>query len=57
MIIHRSLGEKGKYSARELAQTHEKARLRIHIERVIRRIEEYHIFDGVIPINLASTLN
>lgn len=57
LIIPPFLGEKGKFSAREVAQTHEIARLRIHVERAIRRIKEYHIFDGVIPLNLASAIN
>jgi hypothetical protein len=57
LIIPPFLGEKGKFSAAEVAQTHEIARLRIHVERAIRRIKEYHIFDGVIPLNLASSIS
>ncbi|XP_061162591.1 uncharacterized protein LOC133200491 [Saccostrea echinata] len=57
LIIPPFLGEKGKFSASEVAQTHEIARLRIHVERAIRRIKEYHIFDGVIPLNLAASIN
>lgn len=51
------LGEKGKFSATEVQKTHEIARLRIHVERAIRRIKEYHIFDGVIPLNLTASIN
>ncbi|XP_048738589.2 uncharacterized protein LOC125653256 isoform X2 [Ostrea edulis] len=57
LVIPPFLGEKGKFSALEVALTHEIARLRIHVERAIRRIKEYHIFDGVIPLNLASSIN
>ncbi|XP_061170304.1 uncharacterized protein LOC133179609 [Saccostrea echinata] len=38
------LGAKGKFSRNEVATTHEIARLRIHVERAIRRVKEYHIF-------------
>lgn len=57
LIMPPFLGPKGKFSATEVAQTHEIARLRIHVERAIRRIKEYHIFDGVIPLNLAASIN
>ena len=33
------------------------ARLRIHVERAIGRIKQYHIFDGVIPLTLLGTIN
>ena len=38
-------------------KTHEIARLCIHVERAIRCIKEYHIFDGVVPLNLAPSIN
>lgn len=37
--------------------THNIARMRIHVERALRRIKEYHIFDAVIPLNLAPSIN
>lgn len=57
IVIPPFLGQKGKFSKEEVGKTHEIARLRIHVERAIRRIKEYHIFDGVIPLNLASSIN
>lgn len=36
LIITPFLGEKGKFSSCEVAQTYEIARLRIHVERAVR---------------------
>ena len=30
------------------------ANVRIHVERAIRRIKGWHIFDGVIPLSLCG---
>ncbi|XP_078679317.1 uncharacterized protein LOC144914967 [Branchiostoma floridae x Branchiostoma belcheri] len=57
LVIPPFLGKKGKFSAAEVSKTHEIARLRIHVERAIRRIKEYHIFDGVVPLSLAPSIN
>ncbi|XP_078585178.1 uncharacterized protein LOC144867211 [Branchiostoma floridae x Branchiostoma japonicum] len=57
LVIPPFLGKKGKFSATEVSQTHEIARLRIHVERAIRRVKEYHIFDGVVPLSLAPSIN
>ncbi|XP_026116957.1 uncharacterized protein LOC113095799 [Carassius auratus] len=45
VVIPPFLGPSGQFSHEDLAHTHNIARLRIHIERAIRRIKEYHIFD------------
>ncbi|CAG2207149.1 unnamed protein product [Mytilus edulis] len=57
LVIPPFLGQKGKFSKDEVEKTHEIARLRIHVERAIRRIKEYHLFDKVIPLNMASSIN
>ena len=57
LVIPPFLGQKGKFTEAEVMKTHEIARLRIHVEGAIRRIEEYHIFDGVVPLNLAPSIN
>ncbi|XP_056313980.1 uncharacterized protein LOC130229290 [Danio aesculapii] len=51
------LGPSGQLSKEEIAHTQEIARLRIHVERAIRRIKEYHIFDGVLPLSLCGSVN
>lgn len=43
LIILSFLPEKEKFSSCKVAQTHEIARVRIHVERFLRRIKEYCI--------------
>lgn len=47
----------GQFSKHEITHTQEIARLRIHVERDIRRIKEHHIFDGVLPLSLCGSVN
>ena len=42
---------------RMMSETQNIARVRIHVERAIRHIKENHLFDKVIPPNLAGTIN
>ncbi|XP_063077454.1 uncharacterized protein LOC134467525 [Engraulis encrasicolus] len=51
------LGPSGTFNADEVTETQTVARLRIHVERAIRRIKEFHIFDGVIPMTLVGSVN
>ena len=43
--------------ADQVHRTQEIARVRIHIERVIRRVKENHLFDTIIPLSIASHIN
>lgn len=45
------------FTAKEVTETQQIARLRIHVERAIRRIKEYQIFDKVLPLSLAGSVN
>lgn len=45
------------FEAKEVMDTQSIARVRIHVERAIRRIKEYHIFDSVIPLSQAGSIN
>ncbi|XP_046874028.1 uncharacterized protein LOC124466285 [Hypomesus transpacificus] len=38
-------------------QTQKIARLRVHVERVIRRVKENKLFDSVIPLSIAGSIN
>lgn len=48
---------KGRFSPGECEETEEIARLRIHVERVIRRVKENDIFDSVLPLTLVGSVN
>ena len=45
------------FTAKEVTDTEQIARLRIHDERAIRRIKEYQIFVRVLPVSLAGSVN
>ena len=45
------------FTAEQVQETKKIAKLRIHVERAIRRIKEFHIFDSPIPLNLLGTIN
>jgi len=51
------LSTKIQFSSSEVEMTQKIAKLRIHVERAIRRVKEYHIFDTVIPLSMASSVN
>ncbi|KAF4114000.1 hypothetical protein G5714_004223 [Onychostoma macrolepis] len=44
-------------SHEEVLVTQDIARLRIHVERAIRRIKENKLFDNVIPLAIAGSIN
>ena len=45
------------FEVNEVTETQNIARVRIHVEKAIRRIKENHLFDKVIPLSLAGTIN
>ena len=49
--------ERSQFEEAEVQDTQQIARLRIHVERAIRRIKENHLFDRVLPLSLAGTIN
>ena len=46
-------GSKAQFTTDEVFETQEIAQLRIHVERNIGRVKNFHIFDGVLPLSLA----
>ncbi|XP_077537119.1 uncharacterized protein LOC144149430 [Haemaphysalis longicornis] len=47
----------GQMTANNVIKTRKIARARVHIERVIRRIKEFHILDSGYPVNMADVGN
>lgn len=48
---------RGQLSKSEVKETQNIARLRVHVERAIRRIKCFHIFDGVVPLSSFTSIN
>lgn len=51
------LHSKRQFTPDEVKETEQIARLRIHVERMNKRIKENHLFDTPIPMSLAGTAN
>ena len=51
------LGQAGQMSAEQVVQTQQIAGLRIHVERAINKIKNFHIWDGVVPVSLFDVVN
>jgi len=47
----------GQFTVNEVEQTQQIAAVRIHVERAIRRIKEYHFFDSVVPLSLIGSID
>lgn len=47
------MGSAAQFSTNQVFETQEIAELRIHVERSIGRVKNFHIFDGVLPLSLA----
>ena len=46
-------GSNEQFSTEDVYRTQEIAQLRIHVERSIGRIKNFHIFDGTLPLSIA----
>ena len=57
--VHRPpfLGKNSQLFREDVLATQEIARLRIHVERVIRRIKQNKLFDSIIPLTIAGSIN
>ncbi|KAK7158577.1 hypothetical protein R3I94_005032 [Phoxinus phoxinus] len=51
------LSKKSQLSHGEVLVTQDIARLRIHVERTIRRIKENKLFDTIIPLSICGSIN
>jgi hypothetical protein len=48
---------KRRFSGSEIRETEQIVRLRIHVERMNKRIKENDLFDSAIPMSLAGSIN
>ena len=46
----------GQFSGTEVLQTRRIAKVRIHVERAIGRVKQFHILDPVIPLSLKNLI-
>ena len=51
------LQKKQQFSADEVKETKTIAKLRIHVERAIRSIKEFHFFDSDVQLSMLGTFN
>ena len=51
------LQSRDQFTAKQVHETKTIAKLRIHVERAIRRIKEFHIFDSPVPLSMVGTVN
>ena len=51
------LQSQAQFSSKDVQQTKTIASLRIHVERAIRRIKEYHFFDSDVPLIALGLIN
>lgn len=55
LVIPPLLKQKVQFSEGELDETRSIANLRIHVERFMERIKNYHIFDRAFPISMTKS--
>ncbi|XP_076835008.1 uncharacterized protein LOC143480995 [Brachyhypopomus gauderio] len=57
--VHRPafLSSRSQMPASEVRKTQSIARLRVHVERLVRRVKQHKLFDTVIPLSFTGTIN
>ena len=48
---------RSQFTQQEVTDTQSIARVRVHVERAIRRVKCYHFFDRVVPLTFAGSIN
>lgn len=51
------LGNVNQFSTDDVYRTQEIAQLRIHVERSIGRVKNFHILEGVIPLSIVPLIS
>lgn len=57
VVMPSFLSSKQQFSKGELQDSKKIHNLRVHVERAIRRVKEFHFFDKVIPLTMAGSIN
>jgi len=57
LVIPNFLSSKNQFSKSETEENKKVASLRIHVERYMERLKNWHFFDRSIPITMASTVS
>lgn len=57
VVMPAFLSSKGQFSKKELSTSKQIHNLRVHVERAIRRVKEFHFFDRIIPLTMAGSIN
>ena len=57
LAIPAFLSSKGQFTKEDLTTSKRIHNLRVHVERAIRRVKEFHFFDGIIPLSMAGSVN
>lgn len=57
VVMPSFLSSKRQFSKNDLQESKKLHNLRVHVERAIRRVKEFHYFDRVIPLTVAGSIN
>ena len=57
VVMPAFLSRKGQFSKKELLRSKQLHNVRVHVERAIRRVKEFHFFDRVLPLTVAGSIN
>ena len=51
------LGSNSQMTAEDVIKTQEIASVRVHVERAINKIKNFHLWDSVVPLSLFGVVN
>ena len=57
LVIPHFLESKGQFTPREIEDNQRIGNARVHVERAIKRVREFHIFDSPLPLTLIGSVN
>lgn len=57
LVIPHFLEKKGQFTRQEIEDNQRIGNVRVHVERAIKRVREFHIFDSPLPLTLMGSVN